>query len=266
MTTLTGLRAATRFEARMQVRKRSLWLVLAALLAIVIATRGPKFPTQLPPGASLAQVMGAWALALNIVVPVGVGVLLADRLVRDRRLGVTNLLDSLPAGAGSRLWGKYLGTLAASAAPVVVALLAAAGYEAAHRGTAATFGWALLAFAGINLPGLAFVVAFALLVPAVISAPAFRVLFVGYWFWGNLLNPDLLPSLTGSLLTPLGDYAAAGLFGTDRLWASWPGALPYLRPHLSAGAGAASVVLLLAVGVAVMVAGQALLTRHQARA
>jgi hypothetical protein len=141
-------------------------------------------------------------------------------------------------------------------------MLAAGGYEAVHRGSVAAVGWALVALAGITLPGLAFVAAFALLVPLAISAPLFRVLFIGYWFWGNLVNPDLLPTLNGSLLTPIGDYAGAGLFGTDRLWASWPGPLQFLRPHLSTGAGVAEICLLVGVAVVVLLAGQLLLARR----
>ena len=263
---MTALRGVVGYELRMQVRKRSLWLVLAALIALELVSAGSNFPTQLPAGTPLGQVMGSWALALNVIAPVGVGALLADRLVRDRRLGVEDLLAGLPVGSGTRLWGKYLGTLAASMLPIALAMLAAAGYEAAQRGSVATFGWAVLAFAGVNVPGLAFVAAFALLVPAVISAPLFRVLFVGYWFWGNLVNPDLLPTLTGSLLTPLGDYPAAGLFGADRLWASWPGLAPLLRPHISAGSGAASIGLLLAIAALVLLTGQVLLARRHTRA
>jgi hypothetical protein len=260
--TLPALRRVISYEWRMQARKRSLWLVLGVLIAIELATAGPKFPTHLPPDTSLVEVMGSWALALNIIAPVGIGVLLADRLVRDQRLMVTDVLAGLPVGTGTRMWGKYLGALSASMLPVAAAMLAAASYEAIHRGSPATFGWAALAFAGINLPGLAFVAAFALLIPAVVTVPLFRVLFVGYWFWGNLANPDAVPGLTGTLLTPVGDYAAAGLFGTDRLWAGWPGLMPILRPHLSAGAGAASIGLLLAVAIAVLLTGQAVLARQ----
>lgn len=149
-----------------------------------------------------------------------------------------------------------------AAVPVIVAMLAVGAYEAVHRGSVATIGWALVAFAGINLPGLAFVAAFALLMPLVISAPLFRVLFIGYWFWGNLVNPSMLPTLTGSLLTPLGDYAASGLFGTDRLYASWPGPLQFLRPHLSTSAGVAEIALLVIVAGAVLVVGQLLFARR----
>jgi hypothetical protein len=262
MTAATAFRGITTYEFRMQIRKRSLWIVLAALIGLEIATAGVNFPTHLGAATPLRQVMGAWALTFNLFAPMGVGTLLADRLVRDRRLAVDGLLDGLPAGRGARLWGKYAGTLAASAAPILVAMLAAGGYEAVHRGSVATIGWAVVAFAAISLPGIAFVAAFALLVPMVISAPLFRVLFIGYWFWGNLVNPNLLPTLAGSLVTPVGDYAATGLFGTGRLYASWPGPLKFLRPHLSTGAGVVEIVLLIVIAGLVLAAGQWLFARR----
>lgn len=253
------------YELRMQVRKRSMWLLLAALFAVMLATRGPKFPTQLAPGTPMREVMGTWALAINLIAPVVIGTVLADRLVRDRRLGVEEVLAATPTSSGIRLWGKYLGAVSAGLLPIAVALVIIAGYEAARRGDIAAFGWAVLAFGAVNVPGIVFVAAFALLIPVAISAPLFRVLFVGYWFWGNLLDPDLLPGPTGSVLTPLGDYAAAGLFGADRLWASWPGIVPILRPSINATSAAASIVLLVGTAVAVLFAGQALLQRRNNR-
>ncbi|WP_277671456.1 hypothetical protein [Saccharomonospora viridis] len=263
---MTALRGVIGYELRMQLRKRSLWLVLGALLALEFGTQGPNFPTNLPADTPLRQTMGAWALTFNLIAPIGIGVLLADRLVRDRRLGVEDMLEGLPVRPGTRLWGKYLGVLAAGSLPILLCVAGAAGYEAIRNGDVTALGWGLLAFGGVNLPGLAFITAFALLVPAVLSAPLFRVLFVGYWFWGNLLNPDVLPTLTGSLLTPVGDYAAAGLFDADPLWAGWPGFVSALRPHLSPGAGVASIALLVGIAVVVLFLGQLLLTRSRARA
>jgi ABC-2 type transport system permease protein len=41
----------------------------------------------------------------------------------------------------------------------------------------------------------------------------YQFLFVGYWFWGNLLSPQKgIPTLNGTLLTPRGDFILAGLF------------------------------------------------------
>jgi hypothetical protein len=71
----------------------------------------------------------------------------------------------------------------------------------------------LLAFVAIQLPGLLFVTGFALVCPMILNPILFRVLFVGYWLWGNLLSPGYLPTPAGTPLTPMGDYARAGLFG-----------------------------------------------------
>lgn len=259
---MSGLRGVVVYEARMQLRRPALWLVVVVLLALEVLSAGEKFPTNLPAGTPPGQVMGDWALTINLLAPVGIGVLLADRLIRDRRLQVEDLLTSLPVTGGTRLWGKYCGTLIASLIPVTLVLLGAAGYEARTRGSITFLGWALVALVAVIVPGVAFVGAFALIVPAVISAPLFRVLFVGYWFWGNLVNPDLLPTLTGTVLTPIGDYAAAGLFGTEPLWAAVPGLGQGLRPHLSASAGLISIAALLGVAALVLLTAQALLARR----
>jgi hypothetical protein len=47
------------------------------------------------------------------VLPMIFGIVLADRLVRHRKLGVAELLDSTPTNPGARLVGKYLGVCAA---------------------------------------------------------------------------------------------------------------------------------------------------------
>ena len=43
----------------------------------------------------------------------------------------------------------------------------------------------------------------------------YRVLLAGYWFWGNLMPPRLMPTLAATPLLPLGSYAADGLFARD---------------------------------------------------
>jgi ABC-type glycerol-3-phosphate transport system permease component len=71
-----------------------------------------------------------------------------------------------------------------------------------------------LAFLAINIPASAFVVAFSLVIPLVMPIRVYQILFTGYWFWGNYLNPDVFPTLSGTLLTPGGRYALEAFFGT----------------------------------------------------
>ncbi|MEO3748177.1 hypothetical protein [Plantactinospora sp. B5E13] len=249
MTGMSELLAVSRYEFRMQARKRSLWLVTLLLGCLLIAIQGDQGPRHLPADTPPAEVMTTWAILFGIVVPLGFGMVLADRLIRDRRLGTTALLESLPVGPGRFLAGKYLGGLAASALPVFLLMLVAGGYESLHRGDPLLLGWTVLVFAVVMLPGLAFVAGFALVCPLVVSAPLFRVLFVGYWFWGNFLGAEILPSLTGTLLTPVGAYPASWLSGQWQMYAGDPGWLSFLRPEPDGLAALSSVLLLVLTGL-----------------
>ena len=253
-----------RYEFRMQLRKRSLWISTVLLLTFAVVTQGDRGPRHVPMEATAREVMGNWTVLFWIMLPLVFGVVLADRVVRDRRLGVRGLLLGLPVGEGRLLAGKYLGGIAATGLPGLLALLAAAGYEAVHRGTIATFEWALVGFLTVMLPGLAFVAGFALVCPLLVSAPLFRVLFVGYWFWGNLTAPRFLPSLTGTLLTPVGAYPASWLLGEPVMHAGVPGWLAMLRPEPTGAAALGSVALLLVIGVLPLVV--TVLLRKEGRA
>lgn len=201
-------RAALRYEFRMQITRASMWISMAALGALLLTLA----VSPAPPAALIPDVAEA-AVKLNWLAPMLGGVLLADRVIRDRRLHVGELLDASGASPLSRLWGKYLGCTAAVAVPVALIWLVTVARFAVVRGEPEAFAVGALCFAAIQLPGLLFVAGFALVCPALLGAILFRVLFVGYWLWGNLLSPGYLPTLSGTPLTPLGDYARAGLFG-----------------------------------------------------
>lgn len=253
-----------RYEFLMQIRKRSLWLSTAVLALAMVVLQGERGPRYAPPDTPARIVMTNWAVLLTILLPIGFGMVLADRLVRDRRLGVGRILDSLPTGPRALVAGKYLGSVAATAVPSLAALLLAAVVEFAARRDVALFGWAMVAFALVMVPGLLFVGAFAVVTPMLITAPLFRVLFVGYWFWGNMLSPLFLPSLTGTLICPIGDYAASWLLGQTALYAGTDGILPWLRPEPGAAAAGASIgALLLLALIPVLLVGPALYRRQQ---
>jgi hypothetical protein len=253
-----------RYEFLMQIRKRSLWISTAVLAVALVLLQGDRGPRHVPVDTPARIVMTNWAVLFGLLLPLGFGMVLADRLVRDRRLGVGRILDSLPAGPQAMVLGKYVGSVGATATAGLAAMLAAAGAEFVTRRDVALFGWALVAFALVMLPGLLFVGAFAVVTPLLITAPLFRILFVGYWFWGNMLNPIYLPSLTGTLLTPIGDYAASWLLGETALYAGADGFLPWLRPDPGATATAASIGLLLLLAlIVVLLAGPPLYRRQQ---
>ena len=270
--TLHAFGASLRYEFRMQLHKRSVWIVPALTLLLFVLIGGSLLrdlfdPTQRPPEARTAVV--GLAVQLHALLAIGFGCLLADRLVRDDRLRVAPILDATPAPPGARLLGKYLGASAATAIPIAVAYFGFATAYAVDTGAPGALGWALAAFLLVFVPGLLLVAAFALVVPLVMPPPLFRVLFVGYWLWGNVVPSDLMPTLARTLIHPLGGYPLAALFdfygidGED----SWAGPVPgatlnFLRPEPTPATAWLSIAVLVALAAVALVGGHALHARR----
>src|SRR5262249_48815965 len=119
-----------------------------------------------------------WAIFLNFLVPAGFGVILADRLVRDRRTKVDELFFALPGASSARLIGKYLGSTLATMIPILLIYGAGVGYIFSRLHDSAAFWVALPAFVAINLPGLLFVGAFSVGFPVAIWLPLYQFLFI----------------------------------------------------------------------------------------
>jgi hypothetical protein len=264
---MSAFRTVAAYETRMLLRKSSLWIVTGlTVVLLVVLTQGLMAEVLTDEDPKTIMVLAAFQA--NLLLPIAFGCLLADRWVRDDRLGVTPLLDATPTGAGARLAGKYAGTCLAGTAPIALAFLAFAVGYAAWAGRPVALAWALAAFALIIAPALLFVAAFALAVPLMMPAPLFRVLFVGYWFWGNGVDPGDLPTLAGTLVYPIGGYAVDALFDYhgpqgDVRWAGpVPGAvLNVLRPEPTPAVAWLSIAVLLALAAAVLVVAHRLRTR-----
>jgi hypothetical protein len=206
------LLGAAGYELRMQLGKRSVWIASGLLGALFLWEVLNLRRAESSPVGTTAQNVAGYALSLNLYTGAIFGCLLADRLIRDRRLGVVELLDATPAGFGTRLAGKYLGTVAACLVPLLLIWLVGLARLATELPAGATFAAGAAAFAVIELPGLLFVAALALAGPTLLGGPLFRVLFVGFWFW-SIVPADVLPGPSSTLLTPSGDVARVGLFG-----------------------------------------------------
>ena len=108
-----------------------------------------------------------------------------------------------------------------------------------------------------------------LVVPLIMPAPLFRVLFVGYWLWGNVVPPDMMPTLSGSLLHPIGGYPLDalldfhGIDGKDTVAGPVPGAaLNFLRPDSTPLTAWLSIGVLLVLAAAALAAANALRARR----
>ena len=174
---------ALRYEFLMQVRRWSVWvtmLLVSGLTFLAGANEWTNFVTM--PGKEVAIL---WALHANFLLPVGFGVILSDRLVRDQRTNVEAVLNALPGPALARLWGKYLGTTLATTLPLLLVYLSGLGYIFSQAHDPQVLWWALPAFAAINLPGLLCIGAFSLALPVVFGVSLYQVLFVGYYLLGD---------------------------------------------------------------------------------
>src|SRR5450631_4474562 len=174
MNSLSVMSGALRYEFRMQIRRRSIWLVLV-LVSVMVYLLWYTFaeqalhghlrtevspPQWIPPLQSdailfLAQMMGMF-------IPLGVGLVLADRLARDRKTRVDEIFDSFSSAFGARLLGKYLGSVLATLVPVLLIYAIGIGYTLTQVPGFQGLLLAAGAFAAILLPGILFVAGFSI--------------------------------------------------------------------------------------------------------
>ncbi len=251
--TLTG---ALRYEFGMQIRRRSVWFVLGLLSALIVplwllfsncdlhgcyqhqGENGPLVWFPAVPSNAVLQ----WAQFVAALLPVGVGLVLADRLARDRQLYVDELLNTAQGSLGARLFGKFIGCMLATLAPVAIFYFAAILYIVAQASAPGVLPLAAAAFVAIIVPAVVFVAGFSIAIPVTMKVPVYQFLFIGYWFAANLMSPKFgLPSLTFTWLNATGAWAQEGLFNFKWL-------LP-LSNATVAGAYA-SIALLIGLGAA----------------
>jgi hypothetical protein len=202
---------ALRYEFLMQVRRPALWIGGLLLSAFLFNHFGAFYLADRIPNVD--ESLGSWAGSVALFFPIAAGLLLADRYTRDRKAHVDELLETSAASTGARLFGKFFGSALATLAPVFLVYMVGAALILAHWGELAAVPLALALFVVVNVTGILFVGAFSIACTTALWPVVYQFLFVGYWFWGNLLNPRLgIPTLNGTLLTPNGRYARAGLF------------------------------------------------------
>src|SRR5436190_20579864 len=208
-----------RHELGMALRRRGAWvaygllLIFYSVLLFAPPPLGERVQGEVIAPSEVWSVAGRFMLALNVFFPVAVGLLSADRLERDFKLGVRELQDSTPLGRGTYILAKFSAALASALLPIFAWVLLVSGIMTALGHTPVAFLGALpVTFCAITMPAFAFVVAFSLACPRVMPLAVYQILFTGYWFWANFVPPKLFPTLNGTLLTPSGIFALQGFF------------------------------------------------------
>ena len=235
-----------RYEWKMQARRRSMWLVFAVITLIILINMPGYWSDTLQNSRSMSLLQQVALVTWDLCwLPVlGIGVFLADRFPRDKSCRVDELFESTVGTLNTRLAGKYLGCLLGTVFPAFLSYCFAMCVLAFLDHSLLVLPLSLVAYVTIVIPGVCFVTAFTLACTSLMWVPLYQFLFVGYWFWGNMLGPRVgLPTLSTTILTPRGSFIAAGLFNTPPI-----NGLPSAPPL----AGMASLLLLLLIPLLVM--------------
>jgi len=205
-----------RHEYKMAVKRPGMWIAYGVLYLFFAVT--VFMPDELGKGfPAFREEMWQYAayslLYVNMFMVLLGGILAADRLQRDYRLGVRELQQSSPIGSGKYLLAKYLGVLCAVSLPMVLYVMVWSLVNVVYGSPTVYPLVMLVTFLVMGVPAYAFVVAFSLACPLFMPVRVYQVLFVGYWFWGNYLSPDVFPTISHTLLVPSGKFALHGFFG-----------------------------------------------------
>lgn len=204
-------------EIGMSIRRPAMWIshiLLFIFYGVTIFNPEMDGNTVLFPPDQLWQSAGYVLFYGNMFMVLLGGILAADRLQRDFKLGVRELQSSTPLKLSGYILAKYFGALIAALIPQFIWVVSLGIYGFVFLGTPIYFMTILLtAFLLMGVPAFAFVVAFSLACPLVMPVRVYQVLFTGYWFWGNYLAPGAFPTISNTLLVPCGKYVLQGFLG-----------------------------------------------------
>ena len=203
-------------EYKMAVKRPGMWiayLVLYIFYGFTVLAPDKNTGQSFVVDKELWQSAGFTMFYLNMFMVLLGGVLSADRMQRDFRLGIRELQQSAPVKNSTYLLAKYFGVLAGVISPLFLYILIIAIIAVIKGAPTAFIGIMFVVCAAMGLPAYAFVVAFSLVCPLFMPVRVYQVLFVGYWFWGNYLNAGVFPTISDTLLVPNGKYVLYGFFG-----------------------------------------------------
>ncbi len=227
-----AIRGTLIYESRVAARRKVLWIAMIPLLALGVLASLTSH--KLTGGSSTTGRMAGWVLGLAAFGTFGVGVALADRFDSLRRRASSEVFDATPARLTSRMAASLLGGLAIALGPAFVVTVIV-GIAFTPKDIAAV-PIAIAIFAVTLLPGSLLLATVTVALGTVLPAPVARALSVVLWGWATLLSTRVvpIPSITGSIMSPLGDYATQAFFHGPALWAGQLGG-SWWHPALGTG-------------------------------
>ena len=156
---------------------------------------------------------GQTVFFLNLFFPVIAGIASADRGIRDLKIGVREIIKATQISNAQYVIGKYLGVVF-SFITIELGMMFIVSFVMVifYHLSPLYIVFCLIAVLVISAPALFFVIAFSLACPYIMPIRVYQILFTGYWYWGNYINPDYIPSVSNTLLNACGKYALSAFF------------------------------------------------------
>ncbi len=207
--------ATIRAELLMQWRRWGLWLAFGATLAIMSlifisnAANIKYAPHANGPYTNLDEfinlylyVTGRYSVTLMAIIA---ALLVADRMVRDKRLGMAELQQVTTEGYPVYVLGKFIGNFVAMLIPAFVVLMSC-GIALASLGfpleMLRSLAWA---FVLVFIPAFAVVIALTLLLASIVPLRVVQIGFPLLWLYSTL-SPLGWHTLNDTIFNPVGRY------------------------------------------------------------
>ncbi len=207
-----------RYEYQMSIKRKGL-LVIALLFGAFYLYLWIDFANDMEMNNNINEVLfsqagGQTVFLMNLFFPVVAGISASDRAIRDYQLGVREILQATSANNITYVLGKYFGVvLSLLTIEMLIALMVSTFVVIFFQWPVAFVFYTFLAVLILSAPGLFFITAFSLSCPLLMPVRVYQILFTGYWFWGNFLSPNVMFTISETLLNASGRYALVAFFG-----------------------------------------------------
>ena len=212
---MSFLSGVVRYEYKMSIQRTGL-LVIFALFTLYFLITTLTSREELLAGAAVdgnLWLTASFVMSINLFIPVVCGILASDRIVRDEKLNMRELLRTTRLTNQQYVLGKYLGvTLSEITCILLMALLIGISFFLIGL-PAQVIPMCLLVSLAVNVPAVLFVNAFSVMFPSLMPVRIYQILFTGYWYWGNYLNAEKFFSISDTILNVAGFYPLEGYWG-----------------------------------------------------
>jgi ABC-type transport system involved in multi-copper enzyme maturation permease subunit len=212
---MSFLSGVVRYEYKMSIQRTGL-LVIFALFTLYFLITTLTSREELLAGAAVdgnLWLTASFVMSINLFIPVVCGILASDRIVRDEKLNMRELLRTTRLTNQQYVLGKYLGVTLSEITCIFLMVLFIGISFLLIGFPVQVIPMCLLVSLAVNVPAVLFVNAFSVMFPSLMPVRIYQILFTGYWYWGNYLNAEKFFSISDTILNVAGFYPLEGYWG-----------------------------------------------------